>query len=145
VSRYVRSDLPTGGRAKIDQIVDLAYSKDYESGRQFILRDDSLLMVRGWAMDTLDDVPVLAVSGSLNGQHLIRAIYGFPRPDVEHSYGSRAARNCEFRLYLAASGLRSGINQLDILVVDARQMANKRACEVAIDVAKVTGVAEWNG
>jgi hypothetical protein len=131
-----------GGRATIDQLIDVTYSKEHVATKPLVTRDDSLIMVRGWAMDAHEAAPVLAVAYVFNGQHPMRAIYGFPRPDLERHYNLRAARNCEFRLYLPALSLKSGLNELEILVIEANQSLYKQACGIQFHIAKVPGVEQ---
>jgi hypothetical protein len=131
-----------GGRAKIDEITDLTYSKGYDGINPLTLHDDSLLMIRGWAMAARQNVPVLAVGCIIDRQPPMRGIYGFPRLDVEHAYCSRSARNCEFRFYLSSGGLTEGLNDIEILVVEAERGIYRKACSLQLQFVKVPNIGQ---
>jgi hypothetical protein len=99
----------------IDEIFDPVHGSRW-SNETIDLALDSLVMVRGWAVDVAARSPASVVYIILDGETEYPALYGLPRAEVAAALNSSDYRPCGFTAYIPGRSFSPGKHRLTVLV-----------------------------
>lgn len=115
--------LPTD--ASIEGVLDelRVGEREVEKGGNLELRGDDVLLIRGWAVDTVGPRLAGAVEIEISGTCVAQARRGQRRLDIANHLGNSAVSDCEFIAEVLVRGLEPRTHTMEIWALSARRDA----------------------